>query len=101
MELKQGVKTQMLAADTIIPLDDFTQLYIGNILKATVTSLGHSGEKIRFKFENQTLEISADSTDVPINSELERNLVESTIKGMLSTLRGITWFGKVIIISSG
>ncbi|MDB4285373.1 hypothetical protein N9903_00500 [bacterium] len=101
MDLATEVKTRILADDTVIPLNDFAQLYMGNILRATVASLGHSGEKIYLKVENQRLDLYADGASVPIKDRFKRDLVESTVKGALSSLKGIVWFDKVIIISSG
>jgi hypothetical protein len=101
MDLATELKTRILADDTIIPLNEFAQLYIGNIMRATVASLGHSGKKISLMVEDQRLNIFADGTSVPIEGRFERDLVESTVKGTLSPLKGIVWFDKVIIITSG
>jgi hypothetical protein len=101
MDLATDLKTRLLANDTIIPLNDFAQLYMGNILRATVASLRYSGEKIYLKVEDQKLDLFADGINVPIEGRFHRDLVESTVKGMLSTTRGIAWFDKIIIITSG
>lgn len=100
MDLATGLKTRILADDTVIPLNDFAQRYIGNILRATVASFGRSGEKIYLKVEDQKLDLLADGISVPIKDGFESELVERTVKGTLSSLKGIAWLDKIIITTS-
>ena len=94
------LKTQLLVNDMVIPLNDFTQLYIGNILRGIATSLGCWGKKISMDIDPQGLNLYSEDTDVQIRKkEFAREIVESTVKGMLSPLHGVVWLGKVTIIT--
>ena len=91
------VKTQLLVNDMVIPLNDFAQLYIGNILRGIATSFGCFGTKISMNIDRETLNLCSEDSDVQIRQEFIRAIVESTVKGMLSHLRGIVWFDNVTI----
>lgn len=92
-----ALKTQLLVNDMVIPLNDFTQQYIGNILRGIATSLGCSGKKISMNIDAEGLNLYSEYSDVQIRKDFDRALVESTVKGMLSPLRGVVWVDKVSI----
>ncbi|UCE78997.1 MAG: hypothetical protein JSV13_10940 [Nitrospiraceae bacterium] len=96
-----GLKTQLLVNEMVIPLNDFTQQYIGNVLKGIAQSLGCSGKDVRFNLDRDGLNFYSEDKDIEIKTEFSRDIVESTVKGMLSPIRGIVWIEKVMITTKG
>ena len=92
-----GLKTQLLVNEMVIPLNDFTQQYIGNVLKGIAQSLGCSGEDVHFNLDRDGLNFYSENNDIEIKTDFSRDIVESTVKGMLSPIRGIVWIEKVMI----
>ncbi|RMG73579.1 MAG: hypothetical protein D6710_03180 [Nitrospirae bacterium] len=96
-EAAERLKTTLLVNDIVIPLNNFTQQYIGNILVGIAQSLGYSGKRINLYIEPSDLTLYTDDIQVPIRKEFVRLLIESTIKGVLSPLKGIFWFQRITI----
>lgn len=94
------MKTQLLVNDLVIPLNDFTQLYIGNILRGIATSLGCPEERVSINIDADGLNLFAGYSGIQIEQGFTREIVESTVKGMLSPLKGVVWIEKVIITTS-
>jgi hypothetical protein len=84
----------------VIPLNDFNQLYIGNILKGIALSLGHSSKKVSVNVDPDGLNIYSGDTEIPVKKEFVHSIIESTIKGMLSPLKGVFWLEKVTITTT-
>lgn len=99
MEGTTKLKTQLLVNDIVVPLDDFVQRYIGNVLKAIALSLGYSGMKVSLNIEKERVSMNSEGVNIPVDNEFSRTIVESTIKGMLSPLQGVVWVEKVTITS--
>jgi hypothetical protein len=76
--------------DATVPLNDFNQKYIGNVLMGVVASLGFSSGKIRLYLNRDELRIFSGDQEVPIKKEFVYTLVTSTLKGMVAPLKGIS-----------
>ncbi|GBD99309.1 hypothetical protein BMS3Abin07_01344 [bacterium BMS3Abin07] len=92
-------KTKLLVNDEFIPLNDFTQRYIGNILRGIAEALGYSSRKVTIIIEPDDLKIFCGEEAVPIQKDFARLIVESTIKGVLSPLNGIFWLERISIVT--
>lgn len=84
----------------VIPLNDFAQTYIGNILKGIVTSLGQEAGNISVDIVPDGLNIYNGDSEVPVNKEYMRSIIEQTIKGMLKPINGVYWLNKVTITTN-
>ncbi|NOX21340.1 MAG: hypothetical protein GXO99_08850 [Nitrospirae bacterium] len=94
------MKTNLVVNDTIVPLNPFTQRYIGNILKAITLSLGYEARKVNLCIDQDDLRLYADDQEVPIKKEFVKLIIESTIKGILSPLKGIFLLERILISST-
>jgi hypothetical protein len=81
----------------VIPLNDFTQFYIGNVLRGIATSLGVPGSRISLDFAPEGLNLFSEDENVPVTTEFARSMVESTVRGMLSPLEGVVWVERITI----
>ncbi len=98
--LKKGttdLKTQLLVNEMVIPLNDFAQQYIGNVLKGIAKSLGCSGGDVSFNLDRDGLNLYSEDKNIALETDFSRDIVESTVKGMLSPIRGVIWIEKVMI----
>lgn len=95
-----NMKTQLLINDIIIPLSEFSQIYLGYILRAIAASLGYSGKKFSINIDDDGCILHSDDLDVAIDDEFRNEIVKGTIRGMLSSLKGIFWYEKVTITTS-
>lgn len=91
------LKTELLVNDMVIPLNDFTQRYIGNVLRGIALSLGCSGEKVSIDFDSNGLNLYSGDNDIQIKKAFPSAIIISTVKGMLSPLKGVVWAEKVMI----
>ena len=94
-----NMKTQLLVNDIVIPLNDFTQMYIGNILRGIATSLGYSGNSFSIRLDREGCVLHSEDSDVEIDNEFYNDIVKGTVRGMLSSLQGVFWHEKVTIIT--
>lgn len=85
----------VLVNDQVIPLNDFTQKYLGNVIRGIVLALGQDPQEIRLYIDDSGLRIYTEAGEVPLLREFPKIIIESTIKGVLSPLKGIFWFGKI------
>lgn len=92
-----GMQTILLVNDQVIPLNDFTQTFLGNVIKGIVVALGHEANEVVLSIDDSGLHIYTETGEIPLRKDFARLLIESTIKGMLSPLKGIFWLGKVSI----
>jgi len=95
------LKTTLVVNDTVIPLNHFTEQYIGNILKSISSSLGFDAKKVNIYIEPEELRIYADDRKIPIRKDFVRLIVESTIRGVLSPMKGIFWLERISICTEG
>lgn len=83
------LKTHLLVNDMIIPLNDFTQQYIGNVMIGIAASLGANSKKIKCSLNKDDLKIFAGAQEVHVRKEFVHTMVTSTLKGIVSPLKGI------------
>jgi len=81
----------------VVPLNDFTQTYIGNVLRGIAVSLGCPGAKVSLDIDSKAVVLNSENRDLQIGKDFTRAIVESTVKGMLSPLDGVVWLEKVTI----
>ncbi len=93
------LKTTLVVNETVIPLNEFVQTYIGNVLRAMVLSLGFEAERVHLFIESGDIKIYADDEPVPLRKDFVKLLLESTIKGVLSPLKGIFWLERITIMT--
>ncbi len=91
------MKTTLFVNDMIVPLNEFTQQYIGKVLVGIAESLGYKGSRINLYIEPSALALFADDNQIPIRKDFVRLLIESTLKGLLSPLKGIFWLERITI----
>lgn len=88
-----------LVNDYVIQLNEFTQDYIGNILRGIVLSLGQDSRDITVYIDKTELHIYTENGEIQIMKDFARSLIESTIKGILSPLKGVFWLERITITS--
>ncbi len=93
------MRTSLLVNEAVIPLNPFLQRYLGNILRAMVHSLDCPGKKIHLQIDREGIKLFSDDFEVPIKKEFTKLLIESTVKGALSPLKGIFWFERINIVT--
>lgn len=90
-------KTALMVNDYVVPLNPFTQTYIGNIVKAIINSLGEEGVEFGIYIDGEEMRIFTEKGEVPLNRDFARAIVTSTLKGVLSPLKGIFWLQRISI----
>lgn len=90
------VQTTLLVNDQLIPLNDFTQRYLGNVMRGIVKALGQESQEIKL-YMDEGLRLYTEAGEVPLYKDFSKIIIESTIKGVLSPLKDIFWFGRVSI----
>jgi len=90
--------TSLYFRDNQIPLNEFTQRYIGNVIRGIVSALGAKGNEYGVYIDGGRLEIYVDGVEVPLKKEFPRLIIRSTIKAMLSPLKGIAFFEDIMIV---
>jgi len=91
------LKTDVIVNDTIVPLNAFTQNYIGNVLRSIVASLGHSSRDVAVHIDGSELCIYTEKGELPLLKDFARKLVESTVKGLVSPLKGVFWLQSLTV----
>lgn len=95
------LKTSLMVNNNIIPLNDFMQDYIANILCAITKSFNVSCSNVTICTDNDEFHIYTELGEIDMSKKVfARQLVESTVKGMLSPLKGILWFQKITITAN-
>ncbi|MBI5076733.1 MAG: hypothetical protein HZB62_16430 [Nitrospirae bacterium] len=90
-------QTDVIVNDTIVPVNEFTQNYIGNVLLGIAMSLGHTCRDVAVHIDGNGLSIYTEKGELPLLKDFARLLVESTLKGMVSPLRGVFWLQSLIV----
>lgn len=91
------LKTSLLVNDYVVPLNEFTQNYIGNVLRGIVISLGYDSRDITLLIDQAGLRIYTEQGEVPLLKDFTRLLITSTVKGILSPLKGVFWLQRINI----
>ena len=94
---KTGLKTELFVNEKPVPLNPFNQDYAGNILKGIVIALGYSGKEFSLSLDSEELKILSNGEDVEIRKDFVRLIIENTIKGMVSSLKGVSSPEKITI----
>lgn len=94
------MKTSLTVNNNNIPLNDFTQRYIANILCGIARSFGIDSDAVTVRVDAEGFRIHTVDGEIDISKkEFAKQLIESTIKGMLSPLKGVFWLQNIMIIS--
>lgn len=102
MHKENAVKlaTYLTVNSVAVPLNDFTQNYIANVLSAIVRSFGVESRRVIVSIDNEKLHILTENGDIDITErDFARQLVMNTLKGVLSPLKGVFWLQKIDIVS--
>lgn len=94
------LKTNIIVNGNEVFLNEFTQNYIGNVLSGIVLSFGYTSDVITAQVDEAGLKLYTEKGEIPLIKEFSKSFVESTIKGMLSPLKGIFWLQNIIITVS-
>lgn len=101
MEVITPLKTSLMVNNKLVPLNDFMQDYIANILCAIVKSFGISCNNVTICADADEFYIYTENGEIDISKrDFARQLIESTVKGILSPLKGIFWFQKITITAN-
>ena len=95
------LKTTLMVNDIVIPLNDFNQAFLGNVLRGMANSLGSSSGHVVFNIDVNELTLYSDEMNIEIEDEITRLMIISTVKGMLSSIKGVVWLGKVTLTTKG
>lgn len=95
MEGITELKTTLMVNDMVIPLNDFTQVFLGNVLRGMAISLGSRSNDVGFNIDVNDLTLYSDDTNIEIKDESTRQMMVSTVKGMLSSIKGVVWLERV------
>jgi len=90
-------KTNLMVNNNVVPLNRFTQTYIGNILKAMALSLGYNPREVSAYIDGDEVRLYTEEGEIPIVREFAKAMVTSTVKGVLSPLKGVFWLQRIII----
>lgn len=94
------MKTSLSVNDNIIPLNEFTQNYIANILCGIARSFGIDSDAVTVRVDAEGFHVHTVSGEIDISKkEFAKQLIESTVKGMLSPLKGVFWMQNITITS--
>ncbi len=97
MEGIAGLKTTLMVNDIVIPLNDFTQAFLGNVLRGMAQSLGNKSNDIGFDIDVNDLTLYSDDKNIEIKDETTRLMMVSTVRGMLSSIKGVVWLERVTL----
>lgn len=88
-----SMNTRLIINDTVVQLNELTQVYMGNVVRGIASSIGvNAGSEINLFINNEKLYMSADCEDVIIDEYFMQYLIKCTIKGMVSSFEDIPWF---------
>ena len=76
---------------------DKVKTFLGNALTGMALSLGSGRNDVGFNINANELTLYSDDTNIEIKDEATRLMVVSTVRGMLSSIQGIVWLGKVTL----
>jgi len=85
--------------NNIVPLNDFTQNYIASVLCAIAHSLGDDSRNVTMRIEPEEIHIYTEKGELDIKKDFAKGLIESTVKGILSPLKGVCWSQNITITS--
>ena len=83
--------------DIVIPLDDFTQAFLCNVLRGMAVTLGSRSSDVGFNIDINELTLCSDDSNIEVKDEFMRLMIVGTIRGMLSSIKGVVWLEKVTL----
>ena len=89
--------TRLSCNDQEIPLNGFTQRYIANMIIGIARSFGDLSQDIAVYINDDDLRVESSKGQLNIEKDFAKELIQSTIKGILSPLKGIFWRQKIKI----
>lgn len=92
------MKASLSVNNAEIPLNDFTQNYIANVLCAIAQSLGADSRIVTIIIEQKDLHVYTENGEIEIIRDFARQLIENTLKGMLSPLKGVLWLHTITLM---
>ena len=95
------MKTSLVVNNNIVPLNDFTQNYIASVLCAIAHTFGDDSTNVTMHIEPEEIHIYTENGELDIKKDFAKGLIESTVKGILSPLKGVFWSQNITIISEG
>ncbi|TAN46062.1 MAG: hypothetical protein EPN22_00330 [Nitrospirae bacterium] len=93
-------KTALICKGNRIELNSFTQKYIGNVVMAIAGSFGNISNLVTVHIDENFTGIYSDGKKIVIEKEFARQLLQSTVKGLLSPLNGVFWEQEITITVS-
>lgn len=95
------LKTSVFVADSDIPLNRFTHVYVGNEVRGIVRALGQDAKDITININGADIKIFTEEGEVSLHKDFARKIVEGSLKGILSPLKGIDWNKQITIKCKG
>jgi len=89
--------TRLSCNDQEIPLNGFTQRYIANMIIGIARSFGDLSQDLSVYINDDELRVESSRGQLNIEKDFAKELIQSTIKGILSPLKGIFWRQKIKI----
>lgn len=83
--------TKLSCNDQEIPLNSFTQRYIANMIIGIARSFGDLSQDIVVYITDDDIRVESSIGQLNIEKDFAKELIQSTIKGILSPLKGIFW----------
>ena len=65
-------QTNLLVDDNDIPLNAFSQNYIGNILRTIVSSLDHDSQGVTVQIDDEVFRLYTEKGELPVLSEFKK-----------------------------
>ena len=93
------MKTSLMVNNNIVPLNDFTQNYIASVLCAIAQTFGDDSRNVTMHIEPEEIHIYTENGELDIKKDFAKGLIESTVKGILSPLKGVFWSQNIVIRS--
>lgn len=97
MEGITELKTTLMVNDIVVPLNDFTQAFLGNVLKGMALSFGSGSNDVGINIISNVPTLYSDDRNIEINDESTRLMMVSTVRGMLSSIKGVVWLEKITL----
>lgn len=97
MEGITALKTTLMVNDIVIPLNDLTQAFLGNVLRGMAVSLGGNSNDVGININFNEPTMYSDDRNIEIYDEYMRSMTVSTVRGMLSSIKGVVWLEKVTL----
>jgi hypothetical protein len=95
------LKTSLTVNNNTIELNSFTQKYIANVLYGIARSFEIYPETIMVCVDAEGFRVYTDKGEIDVSKkDFAKQLIESTIRGMLSPLKGVFWMQNIVITSN-